>query len=289
MRWSALGVDYEMSGKDLISSVEISTQVCSIIGSPPPVGFTYELFLDEKGQKISKSKGNGITIDEWLRYAPQESLSYYMFQTPTRAKKLYFDVIPQQVDDYLTWIEKYAAETDPVKKLDNPVWHIHNGNPPKPENGPKFSLLLNLSTVANPQDKSALWAFISRYMPQLTPQNSPFLDRLAGYAVNYYNDFVKPSKQYRAPNDMERQALQELHDYLVNAPDTATAEDIQNEVYAIGKKYPFSDLKLWFKAQYEILLGQQTGPRMGSFIALFGKANTVLLIARVLKGESLAT
>lgn len=287
MRWAALGVDYEMSGKDLISSVELSTKICSAIGSNPPQGFTYELFLDEKGQKISKSKGNGITIDEWLRYAPHESLSYYMFQTPRRAKKLYFDVIPQQVDDYLSWLEKYDAEPDEAKRLDNPVWHIHSGHPPKPEKGPKFSLLLNLAVVSNPKDKSALWAFISRYMPDVTPQTSPFLDRLAGYAVTYYNDFIKPAKKYRAPTDIERQAMQELHDYLVATPN-ASADDMQNEIYAIGKKYPFSDLKLWFAALYEVLLGQPAGPRMGPFIALYGRVETIALLARVLKGENLA-
>ena len=287
MRWAALGVDYEMYGKDHLTSAELYDAICKIAGGTPPEQFMFELFLDEKGQKISKSKGNGITIDEWLKYAPQESLSYYMFQTPRRAKKLYFDVIPQQVDDYLTWIEKYAAEPDEAKRLDNPVWHIHNGNPPRPENGLKFSLLLNLANVCNPQDKSVLWGFITRNMPHLTPEKCPLLDRLAGYAVAYYNDFIKPAKKYRAPNDMERQAIQELHDYLVSAP-AATADDMQNEIYAIGKKYPFPDLKQWFKTLYETLLGQEQGPRMGSFIALYGREETSSLISRVLKGESLA-
>lgn len=288
MRWAALGVDYEMYGKDHLTSAELYDAICKIAGGVPPEQFMFELFLDEKGQKISKSKGNGITIGEWLRYAPQESLSYYMFQTPRRAKRLSFDVIPQQVDDYLTFIEKYAAETDDIKKLDNPVWHVNNGQPPQPENGPKFSILLNLAIVSNPQDKSALWAFISRYKPQLTPATCPFLDRLTAYAVTYYNDFIKPTKKYRLPSDMEREALTQLYDYLVAAPKNATAEDIQNTVYEIGKKHPFTDLKLWFAALYEILLGQPTGPRMGTFIALYGRKETCALIERVLKGESLA-
>lgn len=288
MRWAALGVDYEMYGKDHLTSAELYDAICKIAGGKPPEQFMFELFLDEKGQKISKSKGNGITIDEWLRYAPQESLSYYMFQTPRRAKKLYFDVIPQQVDDYLTFLEKYAAETDEIKKIDNPVWHIHNGNPPKPENGLKFSLLLNLSGVANPHDKSVLWGFISRHIPGATPETCPFLDKLAGYAVTYYNDFIKPAKKYRLPNDMEHQALQELQDFLTQGPANLTAEELQTQVYEIGKKYPFADLKLWFAALYEILLGQTTGPRMGTFIALYGRMETATLLARVLKGESLA-
>jgi lysyl-tRNA synthetase class 1 len=288
MRWAALGVDYEMYGKDHLTSAGLYDAICKIAGGKPPEQFMFELFLDEKGQKISKSKGNGITIGEWLRYAPQESLSLYMFLKPRTAKKLYFDVIPQQVDDYLTWIEKYAAEADEAKKLDNPVWHIHGGNPPKPENGLKFSMLLNLAGVANPHDKSVLWGFISRHMPNATPETCPFLDKLAGYAVSYYNDFIKPAKKYRLPTDMERKAIEELRDVLVAAPAGTSAEDFQNEVYAIGKKYPFPDLKLWFQALYEVLLGQEKGPRMGSFIALYGRDETVALIERVLKGESLA-
>ena len=290
MRWAALAVDYEMYGKDHLTSGVLYSAICKVAGGTPPNQFCYELFLDEKGQKISKSKGNGITIDEWLRYAPQESLSLYMFQSPRKAKRLYFDVIPQQVDDYLTFLEKYAAETDEVKKLDNPVFHIHNGNPPKAETGLKFSLLLNLASVCNPQDKSVLWGFISRYMPEATPENCLFLDRLAAYAVTYYHDFIKPAKQYRAPTDQERAALQELYDYLLNP--TASEEDFatatQNKIYEIGKTHQFTDLKLWFGALYETLLGQSTGPRMGSFIALYGREQTAELIARLLYSKRLS-
>lgn len=289
MRWAALDVDYEMYGKDHLTSAELYSAICKIAGGNPPNQFCYELFLDEKGQKISKSKGNGITIDEWLRYAPQESLSYYMFQSPRKAKKLYFDVIPQQVDDYLTFLEKYAAETDEAKKLDNPVWHVHSGNPPKPESGLKFSLLLNLASVCNPHDKSVLWGFISRYMPQASPATCPFLDHLAGYAVTYYNDFIKPAKKYRAPDSVERLALAELRDYLINAEIVDDlAATIQNKVYEIGKNHQFDDLKLWFGALYEILLGQATGPRMGSFIALYGREQTANLIEKVLQGDTQA-
>lgn len=287
MRWAALGVDYEMYGKDHLTSAELYDAICKIAGSTPPNQFMFELFLDEKGQKISKSKGNGITIDQWLTYAPQESLSLYMFNSPRKAKKLYFDVIPQQVDDYLTWIEKYAAETDDVKRIDNPVWHIHGGNVPKPENGLRFSMLLNLASVCNPEDKSVLWNFISRHMPQATPESCPFLDKLAGYAVRYYHDFIKPSKQYRLPTEAEHGALTELLAFL-QQPKELTSDEIQHEVFEIGKRRGFLDLKLWFGALYEILLGQKTGPRMGTFIALYGRSETSSLIERVLKGENLA-
>ncbi|MEI7669453.1 MAG: lysine--tRNA ligase [Pseudomonadota bacterium] len=285
MRWAALKVDYEMYGKDHLNSAELYSSICKIAGGTPPNQYCYELFLDEKGQKISKSKGNGITIDEWLRYAPQESLSYYMFQSPRKAKRLYFDVISQQVDDYLTFLEKYEAETDEVKRFDNPVFHIHSGKPPKPETGLKFSLLLHLASVCNPNDKSVLWGFISRYMPEATPETCPFLDRLAAYAVTYYHDFIKPNKKYREPNETERLALKELHDYLINADDKAPdfATITQNKIYEIGKNHPFADLKLWFGALYEILLGQATGPRMGSFIALYGRDATAKLIEKVLE------
>ena len=288
MRWAALGVDYEMYGKDHLNSAELYSSICSIAGGTPPNQYCYELFLDEKGQKISKSKGNGITIDEWLRYAPQESLSYYMYQSPRKAKRLYFDVIPQQVDDYLTFLEKYAVETDAVKKLDNPVFHVHNGHPPKPESGLKFSLLLNLASVCNPQDKSVLWGFISRYNPAATPATCPFLDKLAGYAVTYYNDFIKPNKKYRLPDEHELAGLKELHDYLLQTPPEGEdfAVNTQNKIYEIGKNHGFDDLKRWFGALYEILLGQATGPRMGSFIALYGREQTAALIEKVMQGQS---
>ena len=289
MRWAALGVDFEMYGKEHFPSAPLYDAICKIAGGIPPEQYCYELFLDEKGQKISKSKGNGITIDEWLRYAPQESLAYYMFQSPRKAKRLYFDVIPQQVDDYLTFLEKYAKEHDEIKQYDNPVWHIHNGKPPLPETGLKFSLLLNLASVCNPHDKTVLWGFISRYIPDATPENCPILDKLAEYAVTYYHDFIKPAKKYREPNEIEATALKELHDYLLSdeAIIAQTADEnsesfatsVQNKIYAIGKAHEFADLKLWFGALYEILLGQTTGPRMGSFIELYGRKEMAELIA----------
>lgn len=288
MRWAALNVNYEMYGKDLIPSAELSGKICEILGKPKPQGFSYELFLDENGQKISKSKGNGLSLEEWLRYGPSESLALYMFQSPRKAKRLYFDVIPRAVDDYQTYIHKFPEQEEQARK-DNPVWHIHGGNPPKPELNVSFSLLLNLASACNPEDKSVLWGFISRYQPDATPQNAPLLDRLAGHAVAYYHDFIKPAKQYRAPGETERKGLERLRDYLKTLSGPADAEAIQTEVYEIGKTGGFADLKDWFRGMYEVLLGQSQGPRMGSFIALFGVESTVRLIEDAIKrGEQAA-
>ncbi len=289
MRWYVLGVDYEMSGKDLISSYELASRICRILGAEPPMNLTYELFLDEHGQKISKSKGNGLSVEEWLRYAPPESLSLFMFQKPRAAKRLYFDAIPRAVDEYLVFLEKYPAE-DLKRRLDNPVWHIHHGAPPPPVEGMSYTLLLNLASVCHAEERGVLWHFITRYRPHLTATSAPTLDRLVDYAVAYYRDFVKPAKKYRLPTPDEVTALTELKTRLEALPTNAEAEVIQNEVYAVGKAYAeiFPDLKSWFQALYNLLLGQEQGPRMGSFIALYGLADTVTLIRRVLAGENLA-
>ncbi len=287
MRWHALRVDYEMAGKDLIPSVELSGRICRVLGSRPPEGFIYELFLDETGEKISKSKGNGLTIDEWLRYGSRESLALFMFNTPQRAKRLYFDVIPRQVEDYLSLLEKYRDE-DEAKRPDNPVWHIHGGAPRAPERGLGYNILLNLASVCNTEDKAVLWGFITRYAADASPQSAPILDELVGYAINYYRDFVKPDKHYRPPDPIEREALVDLAAALAALPADAEAERIQNEVYEVGKRHPFETLRAWFKALYEILLGQSQGPRMGSFIALYGVTETGELIRRALAGEDLA-
>lgn len=277
MRWHALGVDYEMYGKDLIPSADLAGKICRILGNQPPDGFNYELFLDDKGQKISKSKGNGLTMEEWLRYAPEESLALYMFQKPRAAKRLYFDVIPRAVDEYLTFVEKFDAE-EPARRLENPTWHIHRGQPPAARSALSYNILLNLAGVANAESKDVMWGFISRYAPDATPVNSPFLDRLVGYAVAYYQDFVKPAKTYRVPTDAERAALEDLLARLEALPPGAKADAIQDEVYAVGKAHPFPELRAWFQALYEVLLGQSTGPRMGSFIELYGIGETKALI-----------
>ncbi|NYZ13627.1 lysine--tRNA ligase [Azospirillum sp. RWY-5-1] len=277
MRWHALAVDYEMYGKDLIPSADLAGRICRILGTQAPEGFNYELFLDDKGQKISKSKGNGLTMEEWLRYAPEESLALYMFQKPRAAKRLYFDVIPRAVDEYLTFVEKFDAE-EPARRLENPTWHIHRGQPPAARSPLSYNILLNLAGVANAENKDVMWGFISRYAPDATPANSPFLDRLVGYAVAYYQDFVKPAKTYRAPTDAERAALEDLLARLEALPPGAKADAIQDEVYAVGKAHSFPELRAWFQALYEVLLGQSTGPRMGSFIELYGIGETKALI-----------
>lgn len=291
MRWAALGVDYEMYGKDHLANGKIYSAICEILGGKAPEQFCYEMFLDENGQKISKSKGNGITIDEWLRYAPQESLALYMYQSPRKAKRLYFDVIPRAVDEYLTFLAKFEQE-DEAKRLANPVWHIHNGNPPTPEElgvgNLSFSLLLNLASACNPEDASVLWGFISKYMHGATAAQYPHLDSLAKHAVAYYHDFVKPTKTYRAPTELERKGLEMLATHLKAISTDTSADDIQTQVFAIGTELGFENLRDWFKALYETLLGQPQGPRMGSFIALFGVENSVRLIERVLRGEDLA-
>ncbi len=287
MRWAALGVDYEMYGKDLTPSVVLSAKISKILGHAPPDGFAYELFLDDQGQKISKSKGNGLSIEEWLAYAPQESLALYMFQSPKKAKRLYFDVIPRQVDDYLTFLQKYQAE-DEAKRLENPVWHIHEGHPPTPELPITFGLLLNLVGACNGEDKSVLWGFISRHAPDASPETCPLLDRLAGYAVRYYHDFIRPQKSYRTPQGKEIAALEELRSVLEKMPQTPDAEKMQEEIFRIGREHGFEPMKDWFSCLYEVLLGAAQGPRMGSFIALYGAKETARLIGRVLAGENLA-
>ena len=284
MRWYALGVDYEMSGKDLMESVKLSSKICRILGGVPPKNLTYELFLDEKGEKISKSKGNGLSMEEWLKYAPAESLSLFMFQKPKTAKRLYFDVIPRATDEYLNFINAYAKQ-EGKDRFNNPVWSIHNGNPPKPETGLSFGILLNLVSVAHTEDPAALWKYISSYAPEATPETCPKLAALVPYAAAYYNDFVKPTQHYRAPEGKEIDALRELKSVLESSPASATGEEIQTAVYEIGKKYYADDLKGWFKVMYETLLGQQTGPRMGSFIALYGVRESIALIDDALNGK----
>ena len=277
-----------MSGKDLIDSVTLSAKICRILGGRPPEGMTYELFLDENGEKISKSRGNGLAVEEWLAYAPPESLTLYMYNSPRKAKRLHFDVIPRCVDDYLGHLEKFAAEIEPAKRLANPVFHIHGGPPPGPESHLTYSILLNLASVCNTEDKAVLWGFITRYDTQATPESAPFLDRLVTTAIAYYRDFVKPGKTYRAPSAMEKAALEDLAETLAALPAGADAEAIQHEVYEVGKRHEFEDLRAWFRALYEILLGQSQGPRMGSFFALYGLPETLTLIARALAGEDLA-
>ena len=286
MRWAALGIDFEMFGKDHQSNAIIYDRICEILGGTAPQHYVYELFLDDKGQKISKSKGNGLTIDEWLTYAPAESLSLYMFQKPRTAKRLHFDVIPRAVDEYLQFISAYPNQ-DAKQKLDNPVWHIHAGHPPTAELPITFALLLNLVSASNAHDRSVLWGFIRRIAPGATAEEHPLLDHLAGYAIRYYDDFVKPTKQFRAPTADEAAALKALDDLLAAATPAATAEELQNLVFEAGKAngYTKETLRSWFQAIYEVLLGSSQGPRFGSFVALYGIEGTRKLIAEGLKRQ----
>jgi lysyl-tRNA synthetase class 1 len=292
MRWAALGVDYEMYGKDLIDSVRISSQICRILGAAPPDGFSYELFLDEHGQKISKSKGNGLTVEEWLTYGTKESLKLYMFQAPRKAKRLYFDVIPRHVDEYFSLLDRYA-EQDEAQRYHNPVWHIHDGAPPPGGLPISFTMLLNLASVVNAEEPAVLWGFIERHAPGASSRSAPALGELVHLALAYYREFVKPAKQYRPPSAAERQGLEELAGWLEGfeaggRPGDETASMIQEEVYEIGKRHGFADdLRAWFKSLYEILLGQTEGPRFGSFVAYYGPAETAALIRRALDGRPL--
>jgi lysyl-tRNA synthetase class 1 len=285
MRWLALGVDYEMSGKDLISSVELSSRIVRALGGEPPEGFNYELFLDENGERISKSRGNGLSIEEWLAYGPQESLALFMFQKPRAAKRLYFDVIPRAVDDYIDLLKQYRGTDDGAKRLENPVWHIHSGEPPRETYPVSFALLLNLVSASNAHEHDVLWGFIRAYAPEAGPVTNPGLDRLVAHALRYYEDRVKPHKSYRAPDEKERAALEDLARALEAMPDEREGEAVQNVVYEVGKRHAFEPLRDWFKALYEILFGQSQGPRFGSFAALFGCAPTAALIRRALAGE----
>jgi lysyl-tRNA synthetase class 1 len=283
MRWYALGVDYEMSGKDLIDSVKLSGQVTRVLGALPPIGYTYELFLDQHGQKISKSKGNGLSVEEWLRYAPPESLSQFMYNQPHRAKRLFFDIIPRAVDEYIANVERahVEAETEDgsAALLANPAWHAHMGHIPPQAGSPiSFGMLLNLASVINADTPEMLWGFIRRYNPDVTPERAPFLARLVDHAVLYYADFVKTKKSFREPYEVERAGLLDLAETLRALPPDATAEAIQDEVYAVGKRHPFPSLKHWFMCLYQVLLGQEEGPRFGGFVALYGIAETVALI-----------
>ncbi len=298
LRWTALGVDYEMAGKDLIESVTLSSKICKALGGSPPEGFNYELFLDDKGEKISKSKGNGLTIDEWLRYASPESLSLFMFQKPKSAKRLYFDVIPRAVDEYLQLLAAYPRQGE-RERLDNPIWHIHCGEPPAAELPITFALLLNLVAASNAHDKEVLWGFIRRHAPEASPQTHPLLDHLAGYAVRYYEDFVKPKKRFRAADEVERGALAELYKALGKVGPDASADELQGILYDVGRSVPrYQDFNAkgatpekpgvssaWFSSIYEILLGESRGPRFGSFIELYGIEETRALIDKALKGE----
>ena len=284
MRWVSLGVDYEMAGKDLIESVNLSSKICRVLGKVPPEGFNYELFLDQNGEKISKSKGNGITINEWLKYANPESLSLYMYQKPRRAKKLSFDVIPKAVDEYQTFLEKYSSQTVP-EQLNNPVFHIHNGQPNSFKVPVSFALILNLVNASQADNKDVLWGFIKGYIDDISEDAEVYINQLLGYALSYFNDFVLPKKSYREASEKEIGYLEELVSRFSKLDKNSEAETIQTIVYDIGKEAEYENLRDWFMALYQILLGQEQGPRFGSFVALYGIDKTCELINRAIKKE----
>ncbi|MEL6687976.1 MAG: lysine--tRNA ligase, partial [Pseudomonadota bacterium] len=283
MRWAALGVDFEMFGKDHQDNAPIYSKISKILmgpgGGEPPVQYVYELFLDEKGEKISKTKGNGISVEQWLEYAPQESLSLFQFNRPRVAKKLYFDVIPKMVDEYYQHLAAFEKQ-DEKARLNNPVWHIHNGEPPAYIPPLTYQLLLNLVSAANASSKGILWGFITRYAPDASPETNPELDRLCDYAVRYYRDFVAPTKAYREPTDKERAALSDLATRLRSVPDSEAqdGEALQTLTFTVGKDHEFENLRDWFTAIYEVTMGQSQGPRFGSFVAIYGPVETADMI-----------
>jgi lysyl-tRNA synthetase, class I len=284
MRWVALGVDYEMSGKDLIDSVTQSSRIARILGARPPDGFTFEMFLDENGEKISKTKGNGVTIDEWLTYAPEESLAFYIYRDPKKAKQLSFSVIPKAVDEYYQFLAAYPGQ-ELDKKLGNPVHHVHAGEVPPARMPVSFALLLNLVAVASTDDKDLLWGFVKRYCPEASADSHPGLDALLDFALAYFRDFIADSLRKRPPTEMEAVALLDLDERLSRLNEDSDAETIQTEVYEVGKAHPFENLRDWFRALYEILLGTSQGPRMGSFVALYGIDNSRRLIREALEAN----
>ncbi|PUB18590.1 lysine--tRNA ligase [Yoonia sediminilitoris] len=276
-RWAALGVDFEMYGKDHATNTPIYDGICRALGGRAPEHFTYELFLDAEGRKISKTSGNGLSIDEWLTYAATESLSYFMYQKPKTAKRMHFDVIPKAVDEYHQQLRAYATQDDKAR-LNNPVFHIHGHNVPASDMVVPFAMLLNLASVSGAEDKETLWGFIQRYAPDASAEKNPQMDQAAGFAVAYYNDFVKPTKTYRAPTDPERAAMADLAARLKDWDGGLDAEALQSLVFSVGKDHGFENLRDWFTALYEVLLGASQGPRFGGFIALYGVDETVALI-----------
>ena len=278
MRWYALDVDFEMYGKDLIESAILSTKIIRLLGKTNPSGFAYELFLDEKGEKISKSKGNGITIDEWLEYASPESLSLFMYQNPKRAKKLYREIVPKAVDEYLDFIEKGKIQNE-LQKLMNPVWHVHNGEIPKENFIMPFSMLLNLVESSNADSKDLLWKFVKKYKKDISKKDNPIFDKLIDYAIKYFNNVIKLKKIYKKPNDTEKAALEALVNALEKCDDDMQPEDIQTNIYTVGKENGYKEnLRDWFKLIYEVVFGDENGPRMGFFISFFGVQETKELI-----------
>ena len=279
MRWYVLNIDYEMNGKDLIESFILSSKINRIIGGRPPNNFTYELFLDEKGEKISKSIGNGISVDDWLEFSPQESLELFMFQNPTRAKRLYFDVIPKMTDEYLK-LRKDFEVLDIDEKYKSPIWFLNNEKEFNILENFSFNMILNLANVCNAESPEILWSFIENYYPGIDRKKFPSIQKLLEYGVEYYKKFVLPRKKYRAPNNLEREGFIKLIETLETLDNKSEAEEIQTKVYEIGMELKFSNLKDWFSGFYQVILGQEQGPRLGSFIKFYGLKQTIELLKK---------
>ncbi|QDP19339.1 lysine--tRNA ligase [Sphingomonas xanthus] len=285
MRWVALGVDYEMYGKDLTDSGVQSGKIAAVLGGRKPEGLIYEMFLDEKGEKISKSKGNGLSLDDWLTYGSDDSLAFYLYREPKKAKNLHLGLVPRAVDEYWQFRSNYAGqETD--KRLGNPVHHIHGGKVPAGELPLTYGLLLNLVSLPGVQDKEIAWKFVQKYAPGTSPETNEELDTLIGLAVNYARDFVVPGLKRRAPTELERTALADLDSELAKLGPATPTDAIQNVVFEVGKRHAFESLRHWFQSLYETLLGSSQGPRMGSFFALYGLDNSRRLIADALEQAS---
>ena len=276
MRWDALDVDYELYGKDLVDSIRSTTEICKLLGKSPPLGFNYELFLDEKGEKISKKKGNGMSIEEWIKYGPSESLLLFMYYTPKKAKRLYYDVIPKHIDEYLRYLKQFDNQND-IEKLNNPIIHIHSDKIPKAEIDISFSLILNLVSACQSDNKNIIWNYIKEYIADVKPSDNPYTDKLVEFSIQYYKDFVEPNKKYKKPSKEEEKVLKELIEILKNFKSGVSSEEVQAEIYELGKKHKY-ELKSWFLFLYEILLGQKNGPRLGTFILLLSVKETIKLI-----------
>ncbi len=291
MRWYALDVDYEMYGKDLTDSGVQSGKIVKVLGGRKPEGLIYEMFLDEKGEKISKSKGNGLTIEEWLTYGSEESLGFYIFNNPKSAKQLHVGVIPRAVDDHWQFRERIPTQ-DLDKQLGNPVWHLLRANGGyEAEEAPgagdtlpvSYGLLLNLASVLGAEaTRQALTDYLRTYLGDV--EIRPELAALIESAINYTRDYIVPTLNKRAPVGGEVEALKALDAALANASEDTPAEDLQTTVYEIGKDeaHGFENLRDWFQTLYQTLLGSDQGPRMGSFIALYGVTNSRKLIAEAL-------
>ena len=285
MRWYVLGVDYEMNGKDLIESFILSSKINKILGGKPPNNLTYELFLDSNGEKISKSVGNGISVDDWLQFSPKESLKLFMYQSPRKAKRLFFDVIPKVTDEFIKF-KNIFPEQNQIDQYNNPIWFIdEKTSEPLPDNL-TFNMILNLASVCNAEDSNVLWGFIESYYPEIDKNKNFFLNELLDHAVNYYNKFILPKKKYRKPTIKEKKALEMLINRLKELQDKdLSAGEIQNNIYEIGRNNGFENLKEWFVSFYEVILGQEEGPRLGSFIKFYSIEKTIELMESKLNNK----